>query len=147
VNEAESLKVVLGSIFSRRGSETAKTKLFDNLSSQVQADLLDEVSLCHGELPVLASISTGEPWLLITTAHLFWKKEGNITVIDLSQLKDATVKIGLDAKKKTNPKDGLTCLTLILKSGREHVIETEPGFAHVGIWNVLKHFGVINTKS
>lgn len=146
MTETESMKSVLSSIFRRRGGETAKTKLFDNLPQQVRTGLLREVSIPADDVPVLASVVAGDHWVLVTTRRLYFNRAGNVTTIDLSELKDATVAIGLDAAKGISRKRDLTSLKLTLRAGAEHVIEVEPGPPHVGIWNVLKHFGARNAK-
>jgi hypothetical protein len=147
MSETESLKTVLSSIFRRRGAETEKTKLFDNLPQQVQAGLKVDASFIADEAGVLASVLSADHWVLITTHRVVFKRMGRLSVIDCSQLKDATVALGLDAASGIRRKSDLTSLKLILKSGEEQVVEVESGPPHIGIWNVLKHFGARNARS
>lgn len=147
MTEAESLKTVLCSIFRRRGGETSKTMVFENLPAQIQSGLLGSAMLAPDELPVVASVENGNQWVLITTQRVLVHRSGETTTVDCSQLRDATVALGLDAARGATNKTSLTSLKLVMKSGEERIVQVEPGVAHMGIWNVLKHFAAKNAKT
>ena len=67
MKEAISIKKVMSSIFVRKGTETERTKLFDNLTEDIQAKLLESISLRSDELAVIAYLQEDSDWLLITT--------------------------------------------------------------------------------
>lgn len=147
MDKTESLKKALSSIFRRRGAETQKTKLFDNLPQEIQTRLKVDASLLADEAAVLASVVNGDHWVLITTQRVIVKQMGKLVFVDCSELIDATVALGLDAANGFRRKTDLTSLKLLLKSGEEQVIEVESGPPYIGIWNVLKQFGARNARS
>jgi hypothetical protein len=104
MNESESLKAVLTSIFMRRGRETSRTKLFENFPPSTQSSLLTSSTAGLQELPVLASVLNTEHWVLITTHKILDYRHGNRTSIACSLLQDATIALGVDAARGATTK-------------------------------------------
>ena len=140
MKEAISIKKVMSSIFVRKGPETERTKLFDNLTEDIQAKLLESISLRSDELAVIAYLQEDSDWLLITTERILCRQSSRICSIDLDRLKDVTVALVEDAAKGARGKDDLTFLKIVLKAGEEQIIETESGKPYFGIWNMLNFF-------
>src|SRR6266511_5195806 len=142
MNEPQSLKAVLGSIFLRRGRETSRTKLFENFPTSMQSSLLTSSITDPQELPILASVLNSEHWVLITTNKIVDYRHGNPTSIACMLLEDATVALGVDAMRGATTKSELSSLKLKLYGKHDYLLEVESGPHYIGIWNVLKHFAV-----
>ena len=143
---AESLKSTLSAIFCRRGQETSATKLFENWPLSVRSALVSDAALHVDEQPVLAFVPTPDRWLLITTSRILDHHKGNTVEFNVDDLSDVDLALAVDAAKGANRKSELKTLRLGVRESREYLLELEPGAAHIGIWNLLLHFTVLNAR-
>jgi hypothetical protein len=139
ITNPESQKDVLRAIFIRKGKETDRTKVFENLAAEIRTKLLAVAALRTGELPIVASVLDQDRWVLITTTRVVAVERDQPTSVDLNLLKDATVDLVADARQGNRSKSELSYLRLLLEGGKEQLVQVESGVSHIGIWNVLKH--------
>lgn len=139
ITNTESRKDILRAIFIRKGKETDRTKVFENLAAEIRTKLLARAALLTCELPVVASVLNQDRWVLITTTRIVAVERDQTTNVDLNLLRDATVDLLADVRQGNRSKDELSILRLSLEGGKEQLIQVESGAPHIGIWNVLKH--------
>lgn len=139
MTKPESQKDTLRAIFLRKGKETDRTKVFENLAPEIRSHLLTAAVLRADELPVVATVLEKDRWLLVTTARIVLFESGQTTNVEMGLLKDATVDLMADARHGNRSKSELSMLKLTLEGGKEQLIQVEHGAPHTGIWNLLKH--------
>src|ERR1044072_3169106 len=136
---AESIKTVLASIFIRRGAETDKTRLYENLSASTKRKLEDLILLRNDELPVLASQVAEGRWVFISTERTIMSTPGGVKTVEFSDLCEVSASLKDDARQGISEKRQLKTLRLFLPDGTDVSIEVESGPPFIGIWNLLKH--------
>lgn len=127
------LKSIWSSIFSRKGTASSSTKLWEDWDEDRRHRLSDVV--LQKELPVLLSFSEPENVVLLTTQRLV---VGNRSV-DVKDIVDV-----IPAEFSTREKASLKELDIVVNTKEKFRVPLESGSAYFGIWSVLLHIARSN---
>ena len=146
MNESESLKTTLSSVFRRKGHNGQYTRLFEDLESFHRNALLENVQLNRGELPVIGGVASQDRWLMITTERVVWRVGDKTHAVSVTDIRDAVADFhGLQASGCT--KLQMRELRIETMTHEQHVIEVEEGGPLSGVWNALKNLGARNRQT
>jgi hypothetical protein len=145
LSEAESLKIVLTSIFRRKGRPGRHTRLFEDLESFQKSTLQESVQFDDNELPVIGSVESPQKWLVLTTKRIVWHLKGKTQTLLVSDIRDVEADLKALAAKGLN-KNEMRELQIKTMGGEQFTIEVEEGGPLSGVWNALKNLAARNRR-
>ena len=123
-------------MFKKSGANGDRTRLFEGFPVEMREHICRAAQLRPGEIPALAHVSSLSQWVLATSDRVIWIAQGELSFLDYSRLKDATVDPTdlLYARGKGD----LDVLSLEATDGSVYKLTLEPGQPFSGFWNAVK---------
>lgn len=122
------------------------TKIFEDLSSSeniIVLNIIKRYSMLGN--PVIFAFNNLSNWIIITDQEIFLSREGDIVLIPLKNIIDATV--DYDIMKSSGSKLNQWQQLLVRTNSESIKIFLEAGESFFGIWNALKSIAAINNRS
>ena len=134
--ETNQKRLVLGSVFARRGGGNGRTKLEAELTSWQRGVIDAAIILSPYELLVLGRVDENFDFLVVTTSRLIWRTNGLISEVLLGEI--ALVYIDFkEMRDRSITKDEVSWLDVKMRSGTVIRISVEGGASLVALWSVL----------
>jgi len=126
------LKLACERLFRRSGGSTSRSGVFDDLSATLRQAVATSAGFSESELPVVASVSSVDQWVVATTDNVISCDDGVVTKVPLAEIEDVRSLLLEDGNSGRDD-----TIVLVTGAGR-YELRIEPGYPLGGMWNVLR---------
>ena len=126
------LRTACERLFRRTGGSTDRSAPFAELPAAMQAHIQNVVAFVEPELPIVASFSSNDSWVVATTDRVVFRTGESVTAIPLAHLREVH---SLLLEDGNTSRDDVIVLTT---DTQRYEISVERGYALSGLWNVLR---------
>jgi hypothetical protein len=133
-------KLILISIFKRKGNDGKFTMLFTSLPQSEQEYLLSEISIEVDEEPLVVDFLSTNDWVLITSRKIYWEKLATRECINFSDIRSINIDYEKHLQlKRSDPyyKWDASYIRIQTNSGINFSFQFEAGAPFSGLYQLL----------